>query len=155
MPLDRRTFVKGAGIAAGTALVPGSAAALDDAIDTDGGLQEVIVIFENNGDVDALSEFDLPEGYYRFRELPFGYTKATGDVIEAIADLDSVRYVERNKELEYHNDDAREVTGAATVQSNLLETGAGAHTVVIDSGVDGYHPDLKPNLENNFRYVNP
>ena len=156
MPLDRRSFVKGAGIAAGTALVPGTAAGfVDDAIDTDGGLQEVIVIFGDNDDVDALEAFDLAEGYYRFRVLPFAYTEATGEQIQEIAALDSVRYVEKNKELSYHNDDARETTGVQATHDELLETGAGAHTVVIDSGVDGYHLDLKPNLENNFRYVNP
>jgi serine protease AprX len=156
MRLDRRTFVKGAGVAAGAALTPGTAAGLiDDRIDTDGGLQDVIVIFEDNDDVDALERFDLPDGYYRFQVLPFGYTRATGDQVERIAGLDSVRYVEKNRELEYHNDDARELTGAAAAQRDLMETGAGAHTVVIDSGVDGYHPDLKPNLANNFRYVNP
>ena len=156
MPLDRRSFVKGAGIAAGTVLVPGTAAGfVDDAIDTDGGLQEVIIIFGDNDDVDALEAFDLAEGYYRFRVLPFAYTKATGEQIQEIAALDSVRYVEKNKELSYHNDDARETTGVQAAHDELLETGAGAHTVVIDSGVDGYHLDLKPNLENNFRYVNP
>lgn len=156
MRLDRRTFVKGAGVAAGAALTPGATAGLiDDRIDTDGGHQEVVVIFEDNDDVDLLEQFDLADGYYRFQVLPFGYTRATGDQIERIADLEPVRYVEKNRELEYHNDDARELTGAAAAQEDLLETGAGAHTVVIDSGVDGYHPDLKPNLENNFRYVNP
>ncbi|QLD90274.1 S8 family serine peptidase [Natronomonas salina] len=156
MRLDRRTFVKGAGVAAGAALTPGTAAGLiDDGIDTDGGLQEVIVVFEDNDDVDVLERFDLADGYYRFQVLPFGYTRATGDQIERIAALDSVRYVEKNRELEYHNDDARELTGAAAAQEDLVETGAGAHTVVIDSGVDGYHPDLQPNLRNNFRYVNP
>jgi serine protease AprX len=157
MPLDRRSFVKGAGVAAGAALAPGTAAGLtiDDAIDTDGGLQEVIVIFREGADVSVLDRFDLPDGYYEFRVLPFAYTRADGDHIERIAGLESVRYVEKNKELEYHNDDARALTGAQTAHDELMETGAGAHTVVIDTGIDGYHPDLKPNLENNFRYVNP
>lgn len=156
MPLDRRTFVKGAGVAGASAFAPGTAAAsVDNSIDTDGGLQEVIIVFEETDDVELLDAFDLAEGYYAFKVLPFAYTKATGDQITEIAALNAVRYVEKNRELQYHNDDARATTGAETVQEELLETGAGAHTVVIDTGVDGYHPDLMPNLENNYRYVNP
>lgn len=117
--------------------------------------QEVLVVFDENHQVDLLDQFDLADGYHKFEVLPIGFTRATGDQIAEIARIDPVRYVEANKELEWHNDDAREVTGAKAVHEDLGYTGETAHAAVIDSGVDGDHPDLQRNLQHNYRYVNP
>lgn len=152
---DRRTFVKGAGVAAGAALLSGTGTSIvDDALDTDGGVQEVVVVFEDNDDVDALERFDLSNGYYAYDVLPFGHARATGEQIERIADLDSVRYVQENRELELHNDDARELIGASHVQSDLGVTGEDVHVAVIDTGIT-LHRDLRDSVVHNYRYVNP
>ncbi|WP_255198479.1 S8 family serine peptidase [Halorarius litoreus] len=161
MEFDRRTFVQGAGAATAAAAIPGTAAAtpptakVDRSLDTDDGPQEVIVVFESNDAVDALDRFDLVKGYHKFAVLPMGYTVATGDQIERIAALQSVRRVEANAELDYYNEDARAVTGAEAIQSNLDETGDAAHVVVIDSGISALHPDHQQNLKHNYKYTNP
>ena len=154
-PVDRRSFIKGAGVAAGATVFPGAAAAhVDDAIDLDGGVQEIIVVFEDREDVDALERFDLPDGYYKFEALPYGYTRAEGEVIEEIAGLESVRWIDYNHELELHNENSRELTGAEAVHEELDVTGDGVHVALIDSGI-APHPDLVDKIEHNFKYVNP
>jgi serine protease AprX len=163
--IDRRRFVKAAGVAGLTATLPFSGVAdaessslIDSAFDlTSDALQEALVVFESNDAVDQLADFALPNGYYKFDVLPIGYTEIGGGLLEAIADLDAVRRIERNKELEYYNDDGRAVTRANEVQSgsglSTGYTGEGVHTAVIDSGVDGDHPDLGENVAHNWQWV--
>jgi serine protease AprX len=157
MQMDRRTLLKGAGATGAGLLAPGVGAAdVDPTLDTDSDeLQEVIVVFRSRDDVDRLDRLDLAEGYYKYKALPFGYTKLTGDQIERVAAWQETLNVERNRELEAHNQDAREVTGAKFVQDEQFYTGETVHVAVIDSGVDGDHPDLTDTLRNHYRYVNP
>jgi serine protease AprX len=161
---DRRDFLKATGAAGVVTALPfgGTAAAastgdtIDDAFDsTTDALQEALVVFESNEQVDRLRHLDLENGYHKFEVLPVGYTELATDQIETVADWAEVRYVQKNVELEYHNDDGRETTHSDLVQSDLGYTGEGVHSVVIDSGVDGDHPDLKDDLVANWRYVNP
>jgi hypothetical protein len=61
---DGRTFIKEAGVAAGTALVPRAAsAAVDHRLDTDGGHQEVVVVFTEGADPTVLDGHNLRDGY--------------------------------------------------------------------------------------------
>jgi serine protease AprX len=155
MPVNRRTFVKGAGVAAGAAALPGTGAArIDDAIDLDGGLQEIIVVFEKGTDLSVLDRFGLPDGYYEFEALQFAYTRAAGAVIEEISRLSSVRSIDYNHEIELHNEGPRRLTGAETVHDEYDITGDGIHVAMIDSGLSP-HPDLVEKIEHNYRYVNP
>ncbi|WP_306052760.1 S8 family peptidase [Natronococcus wangiae] len=170
----RRRFLAGAGTAGvvGGIGLTGSASALlgdaigglvsigdtlvDDALDLESDEeQEVIVVFEENEDADRLLNLDVLVG--RFAVLPMAYAELTGPLIERVAGWDDVRYVSANYELEYYNDDARASTRADQVQAGEgLEsgyTGENAHAVVIDSGVDGAHPDLEENLQANLQYV--
>ncbi|WP_394739426.1 S8 family peptidase [Natronococcus roseus] len=170
----RRRFLAGAGTAGlvGGIGLTGSANALlgdaiagltsvgdtlvDDALDLESEeSQETIVVFETNEDADRLLDLDVLVG--PFAVLPMAYAELTGPLIERVAGWEEVRYVSSNYELEYHNDDARTDTGADRVAAGEgLEsayTGESAHTVVVDSGVDGAHPDLKANLQANYQYV--
>jgi serine protease AprX len=172
-PPTRRRFLAGAS-AAGLAGVgiTGSASALvgdaldglasvgdtlvDDALDLDSDAeQETIVVFETNEDADRLLDLDALVG--QFSVLPMAYAELTGSLIERVAGWDEVRYVSSNYELEYHNDDARGDTRADEVQAgeglDTKYTGENVHAVVIDSGVDGAHPDLTDGLEANLQYV--
>ena len=116
------------------------------------------MVFESNADIDRLSTLDFQHdrtrGYHAFSVLPIGYTVLTGSQIETVAGWEEVRYVQANTELEFHNDDSRERTGAKAVQKELFYTGESAHAVVIDSGIDGDHPDHST-LRHNFKYTNP
>jgi serine protease AprX len=166
--IDRRTVLQTLGGIAGAAALPGVASAasgttasdafptIDDELDTSTDtLQEVLVVFEDNASVDHLRHLDLPNGYHRFSVLPIGYTLLIGSQIETVASWSDVEYVEANHDVELLNDDARDVTGVETVQNNLHYTGESVHAVVVDSGVDGDHPDLADNLQANYRFVDP
>ncbi|WP_435159024.1 S8 family serine peptidase [Haladaptatus sp. DFWS20] len=162
--LDRRTFIQTTGAAGAATMLPfsGTAAAadthriIDDSFNLNvSGLKEALVVFSSTNQVDRLRHLDLANGYHKFEVLPIGYTELTSTQIRTVADWPEVRYVQKNVELEYYNDDAREATKAGSVQSNLGYTGASVHSVVIDSGVDGDHPDLEDDLVANWRYVNP
>ncbi|WP_227379098.1 S8 family serine peptidase [Haladaptatus halobius] len=161
---DRRDFLKTTGTAgaatvlplSGMAVATGTNETIDDSFNLSvSGLKEALVVFTSNEQVDRLRHLDLESGYHKFEVLPIGYTELTSDQIRTIADWPEVRYVQKNVELEYYNDDAREATQAGSVQSNLGYTGSSVHSVVIDSGVDGDHPDLEDDLVANWRYVNP
>jgi serine protease AprX len=160
--LDRRRFVQAAGATGLAAALPTTAgatpvqAALTDDVDLDGGPQELIVVFDSNDRVDALDRFDLVDGYHAFEVLPIGYTVATGEQAQKIAALDSVIRVQPNRELEFHNAEAREVTGVESVQAaGTGYTGDNTHVAVIDSGLSNLHPDHRANVEHNYKYQNP
>lgn len=157
MNIDRRSLLKATGVAAGTALLPGvGAASVDDSLDTDTDeLQEVIVVFENREAVDRLGELALDRGYHGYRALPFGYAVLTGDQIGRVASWPEVVVVHANHDVEYYNDDARELTGATVVQDDMYYTGETVHVAVIDSGIDGDHPDFANTLRHNYRFLNP
>ena len=160
--IDRRTVLATAGALGASAAVPlatGRASAglgdlVDDTLDTaSGSLQEVLVVFESTDDTGLLGDLDLAEGFLAFDALPVAYALLTGPQIETVAGWDAVRYVEANRELDYHNADARQVTGVSTVRNEMGYDGSSAHTAVIDSGVAGSHPDLDDAVQNNYRWV--
>ena len=157
---DRRKFIQTTGAAVvGTALpFAGTASAgdsaLDDAFDLAAStLQQALVVFETNDQVPLLDRLDLVNGYHQFDVLPIGYTELSVDQLQTVAGWDEVQYVQRNVELDYYNDDARGVTRADTVQNDMGYTGSRVHSAVIDSGVDGSHPDLQSSLVENWRWV--
>ena len=160
MPRDsdigRRSFLKGtAGAAAGATLTGQAAAKIDsENLELDGEAQEAIVVFRSREDVDRLGDLSLPEGYYRYQALPFGYTKLTGPQIRRVAGWPEVEYVQGNHEIEWHNADAREATGVEAIQRSQY-TGESVHVAVVDSGIDGDHPAFDDTLENNYRFANP
>ena len=102
---------------------------VDDTLDlASDALQGTLVVFESNDDVGLLGDLDLAEGFLSFDVLPVGYALLTGSQIETVASWDAVRYVEANRDLDYHNADAREVTGVSTVQNDLGYDGSSVHT---------------------------
>ncbi|WP_433632881.1 S8 family serine peptidase [Halomicrococcus sp. NG-SE-24] len=160
---DRREFIKATG-AVGVASTVGlsspaaadehTSAIIDDAfVLTDGVLHEALVVFDSRSDVDKLATLNLPNGYHKFNVLPIGYTELYPDQIREVATWDSVRFIRKNAELDYYNDDSSDVTRVDEVQSSLGYQGGGVHTAVIDSGVDGDHPDLADALVANWQWA--
>jgi serine protease AprX len=85
----------------------------------------------------------------QFASVPVIGVVANLDQIKAIAQRSDVRSVWLNRELEYFNSDARQITGVDAVQGeaffeqNGIEyTGKGVTVMVNDSGIDATHQDL-------------
>ncbi|WP_435361022.1 S8 family peptidase [Haloarchaeobius sp. DFWS5] len=159
---DRRSFLKTTGASAlalgglglGASTATADSTLLDDALDlASGDLQEALVVFDSNDDVSQLGSLDLAEGFLGFDVLPVGYSLLTGSQLETVAGWDSVRYVEANRELDYHNADVRDVTGVDTVRGDLGYDGSSTHVAVVDSGLDGDHPDLIDSAEHNYQWL--
>lgn len=159
MQSSRRAVLKTAGAAGTMSLFSGTAAAwqrtVDNDLDVGGGVQEVLVTFDRQENVSVLDHYDLVDGYHAFSEFPVAYARMTGEQIRRVGDLSTVWSVEPNHDIEYHNDDAREVTGVAEVQADLFYTGESVHAAVIDSGIDGDHPDFSDSLQHNYRFADP
>ncbi|WP_254830446.1 S8 family peptidase [Haloglomus salinum] len=159
--LNRRSFVRAAGVAgAGAAFAgPAGARTVADALDTDGGRQEVVVVFRDTDDQSVLDEFDLPVGRFDYGVLPMSWTELDGDGIADLAGREEVRYVSDTFELEYYNDvESREsmhveAVNAAADFASAEFNGEGIDTVVIDSGIDGAHPDFQGRIVGNYEYV--
>jgi serine protease AprX len=159
--LNRRGFMRAAGAAgAGAALAgPAGARTVAEGLDTDGGRQEAIVVFRETGDQAVLDGFDLPRGRYDYDVLPMSWTELEGDQVAALAEREAVRYVSDTFELEYYNDtESRKAMHVEAVNSAAGFTdaefaGAGVDTVVIDSGINGSHPDFQGRLAGNYEYV--
>lgn len=157
---NRRTFLKTVGVAGATAVLAGTAVAgsddslVGDLLDTSTDvLQEALVVFESNTVID-----DVLGGlvdYHAFDVLPLAYVEVGGSLLEEIASYGGVVAVRANRELEYFNADAREVTGTNEVQAGDgvgAYDGSSVHVAVVDSGIDGDHPDL-PNVANNYQWA--
>ncbi|WP_343862502.1 S8 family peptidase [Aliiglaciecola litoralis] len=85
----------------------------------------------------------------QFSSVPIIGVVANVDQIQAIAQRDDVRSVWLNRQLEYFNSDARQITGVDALQGedfvarNGMEyTGKGVTIMVNDSGIDATHLDL-------------
>ncbi|TYL38996.1 peptidase S8/S53 subtilisin kexin sedolisin [Natronococcus pandeyae] len=157
---NRRQFLRlvGAASAGAVAFSGGAAATIADGLETaTDDLQEALVVFDDAADVGRLAELDLAEGFYGYETLPIGYGLLSGDQLLEVAGWDEVRRVSPNVELDWEHDDARPDTRARDVQEGEgLETpytGENVHAAVIDTGIDGAHPDLEENLEANWQWV--
>lgn len=150
---DRRTFVKRVGTAGvGLTFASGTASAADGLVETSLDLandesQEVLLVVDDESVVSTLDLLGVD--HYAFAVLPLVYVEATGSTLQDIAALDSVVEIHPNRDLDWFNDDAREVTGVSAIDPE--STGSRAHVAVIDSGSDPTHPDL--DLANNYQWV--
>lgn len=121
-----------------------------------GSTAEVIVTFHGTSaptaaDLDVLRGVGIAGGI-QMRALPMAGVLATLSQVNALAQNPRVRSVFHNKQLQYFNYDARQLTGVDRLRSNadmtrrnggLPVSGKGVAVVINDSGVDGTHPDLQ------------
>lgn len=121
-----------------------------------GGAAEVIVTFRGErapalADLEVLKGVGIPGGI-TFRALPMVGALATRAQVDALAASPRVLSVFWNKPLQYHNYDARQLTGVDRLRSNATLTrhnrglpvsGRGVGLYIADSGIDASHPDLK------------
>lgn len=157
--IARRNVLKTLGATVlGVAGISGTVSAvIDDSLDLDGGLQEVLVTFDESESVSLLNDLSLEAGYHAYENLPVAYTKLTGSQIGTVGNWDETRAVVANAELDWEHDDARRDTNAGAVHdgSDLAQpyTGENVHAVVVDTGIDASHPDLEDNVVANYQWV--
>ncbi len=117
-------------------------------------VREVIVTFQGydaptSNQIDIVKRLGILNGI-TMRALPIMGIMATKAQVEALAQHPQVRGLEANLELQYHNGNGSNIIGARELQKNpkirdaqnRVIDGAGVTVGIIDSGVDGAHPDL-------------
>lgn len=163
MSHDRRTFLGtvGAGLlGAGLLSVSASAGANHAVIDADlelsaGERHEVVAVFTTNAAAERLREVAGSDGYRSLDALPIGYAELSSSDVSTVAGWEETRRIVPNEELDLHNDQARELTQAGAVQDGAPRnvdayTGENTEVAVLDTGVNGSHPDLEENLAANY-----
>ncbi len=102
---------------------------------------DVIVTFDDKAKVKpTLSQFSVP--FLALNSLPMANIQLTTAQINALSDADGVSSIYLNAPLEYSNYTSGEITGGHYVQDIEGFTGKGVTVAVLDSGIDGTHPDL-------------
>jgi serine protease AprX len=114
---------------------------------------EVIVTYfrmPSTVDVAVLTRLGLTTGI-RYRMLPMVAVLATPAQARAIANLSNVRSVWGNTRYHYYMNQARPLIGLQRLQTNapltarnggLPYSGKGVGIAIVDSGIDGTHPDV-------------
>lgn len=107
----------------------------------DPGPHQVIVTFSDKRQAERLRQ--LTDTTHVLQELPMAGAVLTGPQISEVASWDGVESIYYNAPLEYFNHEAGEITGGHQVHDNLGLYGTGVTVAVLDSGIDGNHPDLR------------
>lgn len=102
---------------------------------------EVIVTFSDRSQITKLSA--LTASARPLRELPMAGAILTSAQVNTVAGWDGVESIYFNAPLKYFNYEAGEITGGHVVHDQLKLKGNGYTVAVIDSGIDGNHPDLQ------------
>jgi serine protease AprX len=131
---------------------------------TDDSNINAIVVFQKaltNTDLNDLRSIGILGGT-RFRKLPFVYITATKRQLRAVAKLPQVRSIYGNRTLDLDSDPYFNLTqvqrvtgdvGLANANSGMPVTGRGVTVAVLDTGVNGLHPDLSGRMAQNLKLV--
>ncbi|PYS92308.1 MAG: hypothetical protein DMF62_00845 [Acidobacteria bacterium] len=141
---------------------PELAIALNNATD-DSTINAVVVYHRalTDGDFAQLRQVGILGGT-RFHSLPFVYVSGTRQQIAAISRLSSVRSIYGNRTLNFDSDPYFNRTGVQRVagdaelraeNAGVPVTGRNITVAVLDTGINGSHPDLAGKLVQNVRLV--
>lgn len=122
--------------------------------ETDGAV--AILVVEPTRYADVMGRLDaLGLPHHGWPRLSMMSAYASGDDLRALARWPGVVGVHENRVLHGALDDAAPYVGASQVWSDFGATGKGVGVLVVDTGVDGNHPDVEygRNLVENVAYV--
>ncbi|WP_188208152.1 S8 family peptidase [Alkalibacillus aidingensis] len=115
----------------------------------EGMYHDVIVVFD---DLDSVSKLDdYSRSYHSYDHLPFARILLNQSEIADISEWNEVRYIEPNQSLSLFNAEGREMTGVDDLQDSFGYTGEGVEIAIIDTGLDGLHPDVQDNQVRNWQ----
>jgi hypothetical protein len=112
-------------------------------------------------DLDQLRAIGILGGT-QFRALPMVYVSGTRDQIIAVSHLPSVRSIYGNRTLNFDSDPFFSRTGIQRIADDIelrsenggeAVTGRSVTVAVLDTGINGRHPDLADKLVQNVRLV--
>jgi len=102
---------------------------------------EVVVTFSDRSQLSRLAA--MTSTVRPLKELPMAGAILTSAQVQTVAGWDGVESIYFNAPLKYFNYEAGQITGGHTVHDSLHLKGNGRTVAVIDSGIDGNHPDLQ------------
>ncbi len=102
---------------------------------------EVVVTFSDRSQLSRLAA--MTSTVRPLKELPMAGAILTSAQVQTVAGWDGVESIYFNAPLKYFNYEAGEITGGHVVHDSLRLKGNGRTVAVIDSGIDGNHPDLQ------------
>ena len=102
---------------------------------------EVLITFTDLSQMSRLAA--MTSSVRPLKAPPMAGAILTSAQVQTVAGWDGVESIYFNAPLKYFNYEAGQITGGHTVHDSLRLKGNGRTVAVIDSGIDGNHPDLQ------------
>jgi serine protease AprX len=88
-----------------------------------------------------------------FERLPAAGVRLPVALLDDLRRVDGVKGVYLNRTLDYHLADSAKLMNTERAWNDLGITGEGVTVAILDSGVDGTHPDLAPAMKQNVKLL--
>jgi serine protease AprX len=105
-------------------------------------IEAVITFYGRPSAIDIAAVSATGVDMVRFRALPMVGVRGTPGQISLLFRLPGVRSIYYNRRLRYFLNESVPLIGADRVSAELGISGSGVGVAIIDSGIDGTHPDL-------------